>query len=250
MQQPILAIETTGTYCSVALVDAGQCFFSQSDRKRSHADELLSTIDHLLNQASVSLADCAAIAVNLGPGSFTGIRIGIAVAQGLAFGADLKTCAVSALQAMVLDASQKEKTVDIEQVVKSAVNQDGRDETVWAVLLHAREDEFYFAEYSLDSRGYPVLVGKESVINGTDIAAWLALSKDKGHHTVFVGEAWDRIEMPGITAVPASVNAKTVAQVARYKFDHNITLDPTDLVPSYLKDEMHYRTVSNDNQPA
>lgn len=247
MHKPLLAIETTGTYCSVALVYDEHCFYRQSDRKRSHADELLSTIDNLLNQAELSLADCAGIAVNIGPGSFTGIRIGIAVAQGLSFGADITTCAVSSLQAMVLDASQR----PFQSQGSGNTGSDGCNSTTWVALLHAREDEFYFAEYQLDNNGYPVLSGKETVINEVTIAEWLEdRSGCADQQTVFVGEAWQRIPHPMITVTPTDVNAKTIAQVARFKFAQKMTLEPTELVPSYLKDEMHYRTVNNDNQPA
>ena len=89
------------------------------------------------------------------------------------------------------------------------------------------------------------------MINEVTIAEWLEdRSGCADQQTVFVGEAWQRIPHPMITVTPTDVNAKTIAQVARFKFAQKMTLEPTELVPSYLKDEMHYRTVNNDNQPA
>ena len=253
MHKAILAIETTGTYCSVALVDGEYSFFRQSERKRSHADELLAIIDELLNKASMTLQQCSTIAVNVGPGSFTGIRIGIAVAQGLAFGADISTCAISGFQAMVYDAQQRVSNAEtIQEMTKHA----SRSETIWAALLHAREDEFYFGEYRVDSRGYPALINKEKVITASEIKQWVSqriLTDLTLANTCFVGEAWHQLLLPeeiSDNIVITDVNAIAVAAVAGHKLDQQLTHSPDVLVPSYLKDEMHYRTVNDDSASA
>lgn len=249
MHKPLLAIETTGTYCSVALVDGDNQVFLQTERKRSHADELLSLINTLLDQAALTLPECAAIAVNVGPGSFTGIRIGIAVAQGLAFGAEISTCAVSALQAMVFQASATTSQ-------QSLPAQSNHASLIWASLLHAREDEFYFGEYRLNAMGCPVLTGKESVILAADLENWIKekhSENSKPDNIVLVGEGWLKIALPDAIAAsvrPVSIDARTIAELARFQLHDKQALDPASLVPSYLKDEMHYRTVKDDNPSA
>jgi tRNA threonylcarbamoyladenosine biosynthesis protein TsaB len=253
MHKPLLAIETTGTYCSVALVDGDNQVFLQTERKRSHADELLSLINASLDQAALTLPECAAIAVNVGPGSFTGIRIGIAVAQGLAFGAEISTCAVSALQAMVFQANAATNESLSQQSISTQSNHAPR---IWASLLHAREDEFYFGEYRLNALGCPVLTGKESVILAADLESWLKeklRENSDPENIVLVGEGWLNIALPDALAAsvrPVSIDARTIAELARFQLYDKQTLDPANLVPSYLKDEMHYRTVKDDNPPA
>jgi len=253
MNKAILAIETTGSYCSVALLDGENASFHQSVRKRSHADELLGIIHELLNKASKTIHECGTIAVNVGPGSFTGIRIGIAVAQGLAFGAGISTCAISGFQAMVEDARQRSaNALDNQEITESP----GREDAIWAALLHAREDEFYFAEYRIDARGYPVLQGKERVITASQINEWVSqrLTQDQAMANIcFVGEAWHKISLPQYASdkiIVTDVNANVVAAVAMHKFDQQMTLSPEALQPSYLKDEMHYRTVNDDSSSA
>lgn len=253
MHKAILAIETTGSYCSVALLDDENTSFHQSVRKRSHADELLGIIDDLLNKASMTIQECGTIAVNVGPGSFTGIRIGIAVAQGLAFGAGISTCAISGFQAMVEDARQRiASTVSNEGIT----NNPGRVDMIWAALLHAREDEFYFAEYRIDARGYPVLKDNERVITASEINEWVSqrLTPDQTMADIcFVGEAWHKIPLPRHAngkIVLTDVNANAVAAVAIHKLDQQMTMNPEALQPSYLKDEMHYRTVNDDSSSA
>lgn len=253
MHNPILAIETTGPHCSVTLHDGKQAYSRISERKRSHADELLAMIDELLKSASMTIQQCCTIAVNVGPGSFTGIRIGIAVAQGLAFGAGISTCAISGFQAMVTEASQQITRASTQPTDENNVPDNDR---VWATLIHAREDEFYFASYQIDDQGFPVLIDKECVLTTTEINDWLALriaSDQTLGLTCLVGEAWRHISLPehvNKNIVITDVTANAVAEVARFLFDRQLTLNPEALVPSYLKDEMHYRTVNDDCSPS
>lgn len=97
----ILAIETGSTICRVGLQFNGERSYRQL-AIRSHSQVLLSLIDELLNAADASLEKLDAIAVNHGPGSFTGIRVGIAVAQGLAYANDIQLIGISSLKAVAL----------------------------------------------------------------------------------------------------------------------------------------------------
>lgn len=100
-----LAIDASTEACSVAL----QVNDASSDSKvyscyelcpQSHSLQLLPMVDKLLKEANISLSQCDGLIFGRGPGSFTGVRIGVGVAQGLAFAADLPVVGVSSLQAM------------------------------------------------------------------------------------------------------------------------------------------------------
>jgi tRNA threonylcarbamoyladenosine biosynthesis protein TsaB len=95
----ILALETSIGECTVALRDGYKVFLSTSPRKMSQSEELVPRINQLLEAASLSYQNLDAVACSIGPGSFTGIRVGIATARGIKKAMpSLKTIGVSTLQ--------------------------------------------------------------------------------------------------------------------------------------------------------
>jgi len=96
----ILSIDTSGTCCSVALGINSQQLIQRTDTPREHVRLVLPMVDALLAEAGIKLSTLDAIAFTHGPGSFTGLRIGFGVVQGLAFGVDLPVIALSSLQVM------------------------------------------------------------------------------------------------------------------------------------------------------
>ena len=97
----LLTIETSTPACSVALQYDGRLVSRYSEVPRSHTQLVMSMIDEVLGEAQISIDQLDAIGVTVGPGSFTGLRIGFATVQGLAFAADLPVVAISSLQAIV-----------------------------------------------------------------------------------------------------------------------------------------------------
>ncbi|WP_342265282.1 tRNA (adenosine(37)-N6)-threonylcarbamoyltransferase complex dimerization subunit type 1 TsaB [Cardinium endosymbiont of Philonthus spinipes] len=97
----ILSIETATAVCSVALHDAGKLIaHTELFMERSHSEYLVSIIEDLLKNSCYDRKSLAAIAISSGPGSFTGLRIGTAVAKGLCYGLDIPLISVGTLEAM------------------------------------------------------------------------------------------------------------------------------------------------------
>ena len=104
----ILSIDTSGTCCSVALGLDNKHLIRRAETPREHVRLVLPMVDELLAEAAIPLAALDAIAFTHGPGSFTGLRIGFGVVQGLAFGADLPVIALSTLQVLAQTAIHRE----------------------------------------------------------------------------------------------------------------------------------------------
>ena len=99
----ILAFETSAKAGSVALLENGRLLAENyQNTGLTHSQTLMVMAEDLLKAAGKTVADLTAVAVAEGPGSFTGVRIGVAAAKGLSWGAQLPCCGVSTLEAMAV----------------------------------------------------------------------------------------------------------------------------------------------------
>ncbi|MEO8748044.1 MAG: tRNA (adenosine(37)-N6)-threonylcarbamoyltransferase complex dimerization subunit type 1 TsaB, partial [Rhodanobacter sp.] len=107
----LLALETTTEACSVALVHGDQLLVRSELAPRRHTDLVLPMANALLAEAGLGRHALDAIAVGRGPGAFTGVRIGVAFAQGMALALDLPVVAVSSLAALTLEAEADDAAI-------------------------------------------------------------------------------------------------------------------------------------------
>jgi N6-L-threonylcarbamoyladenine synthase len=131
----ILALDTAGVDCAAAVYDSGRdtVLGEASDMiGKGHAEHLMGIVDRALDQAGVALSDVDRLAVTIGPGSFTGIRVGVAAARGFALSLNVPAVGITTLEVMAT--AQREKT-------------PGR-----AVLaaMDAKRDEIYLQSFAAD----------------------------------------------------------------------------------------------------
>lgn len=101
----ILGIDTSGAQCAVALADGERTLRQVSAMQRGHAEHLMPMIDTVLAEAGASFGDLTRIGVCTGPGSFTGIRVGVAAARGLALGLGVPAVGIGRLEALAAQAA-------------------------------------------------------------------------------------------------------------------------------------------------
>ncbi len=100
-EKPILSIETSGSLCGVcAYFNEVKYFEAAAHLKNSHAEKLFELIDFVIKASEVAIKDFAAVSVSSGPGSFTGLRIGMSAAKGIAFGSALPIIPVPTFEAL------------------------------------------------------------------------------------------------------------------------------------------------------
>ena len=102
MAQNIILIETSTALCSVALAENGQITaYRESSAPKAHASLTAVFIQEMLDERGLTLADCDAVCVSKGPGSYTGLRVGVSTAKGLCFGSKKPLLAVGTLDTLV-----------------------------------------------------------------------------------------------------------------------------------------------------
>lgn len=163
----ILALETSSLRGSVALVegtclaDARVCGFACHAEQNRHAENIWGLVDEAFGQAGWSKSQIERIAVGVGPGAFTGIRVGLSLGQGLMLGLSVDGVGVGSLRAL-------------------SVSLSSEDERLRVVLRDARRDEFFLAAY--DARGQEVVAPHAIPQAGAgDVVREMFYGKDKDY---------------------------------------------------------------------
>jgi tRNA threonylcarbamoyladenosine biosynthesis protein TsaB len=214
----ILSLETTAAACSVALHRRGTFVAgAESKKPQAHAEELANLIQSCLNDAAVSFDQLKAVAVSGGPGSFTGLRIGVSTAKGLCYALDIPLLAVPTLEAMALSA-------------RSSTVHHG----LYCPMIDARRMEVYCALYS--STGDEVYGAKAMVIDDEAFAGEL-----KDSRVLFFGTGAEKCKrvvvhpnalyLAGITP-----GASSVGEPAWHRYTAGLWEDLAEYEPFYLKE--------------
>jgi len=209
-KKPILAIETSEKNCGVCLYFNSEKYFDFSFRlDKAHSEKIFELIDKLFHVADYSIQETGSIAVSSGPGSFTGLRIGMSAAKGLAFGSSLPIIPVPTFEAMALQLCD--------------MYSEG---TQFSIANKVNADELYFAKFQIKGNNY-IFVEKLSIIKHSDL--------EKNNNLIF-GNAVNLNEYKETAFLFSAPSAKYIAKWAE-KFGHDkITFEYDYLEPDYLKE--------------
>jgi tRNA threonylcarbamoyladenosine biosynthesis protein TsaB len=220
-----IAIETATTNCSVAACAGDRVASVQLADPRASSRQLYQALQEVMSKVDLqpTLLDC--VAFGCGPGSFTGVRIAAAAAQGVAFAQSLPVCRVSTLAAMAVTAAED----------------SSGDATPVAVCLDARQGEVYMGLYGWEADGLPVALQPDALVQ----PAAMLLPTDHGR-MLAVGNGWsvwpemqERNQvaltdcMPGIWP-----DALAVLSIARRQFERGLVVAPADAIPNYVRDRV------------
>jgi tRNA threonylcarbamoyladenosine biosynthesis protein TsaB len=217
----ILALDAATEACSVALLADGQLAVRTLESGRSSAPKILQMAEEVLAEAQVSLSMLDGIAASIGPGSFTGVRITVAVAQGLAFGSGLKVVPVTTLEALALQVLSDPPSCAI-------------------ACLDARMGEVYWGCFAADAvRG--VIECSASRVGAPDSVAlrppgpYVGVGRGFSAYPSLADSLGIELGSEQSMALP---NAREIVRLGTLRFAAGGGVDPADLTPLYLRDKV------------
>lgn len=221
----ILCLETSTAVCSVALVDNGNIIaLKESLDGQNHAEKITIFIDEVMKDAGVSYKDLDAIATSMGPGSYTGLRIGVSTAKGLCYAMDKPLIAVDTLAAMACGF--------IGQQSKS--KSKSKSKSILCPMIDARRMEVYSAFFNDKSEK---ISETEAII--VDENSFMELKKD--NHLYLFGDGADKLvslfdKDENITVIEKfHCSASHMASLAEEALKNKKFVDVAYFEPFYLK---------------
>lgn len=221
VQPLILAIETATMCGSVALLSGDHCLAENSvDTSTTHSRRLIQQVDQIMRDTKLEWEQIDGIAVSLGPGSFTGLRIGLSTAKGLAMAAERPMLGVPTLNGLA------------QQVIAPP-------NSLICALLDARKKEVYAAFFKCNGDGIPEKISNDMVMQPDKLTDLI----DKP--TILIGDGAviyhdffkKTLDKSAIFASPRSFfpRAATIGRLASGMFANHDFIDPANAVPIYVR---------------
>jgi len=219
----LLAFETATEACSVAVYVDGVVRERHAIAPRQHATLALPWADALLDEAGVARSQLDAIAVGIGPGAFTGVRLAVALAQGIALGLDRPVVPVSTLAVLALSGKPAGLAMDSELVA----------------AIDARMGEVYLGRFVVDADGLVTARGAE-VLVAPDAAQVDVASDAIGIGTGFAAANGALVARLGLARVHADAlpHAAELALLAARAYERGEAIAADALEPAYLRDRV------------
>ena len=220
----ILCIETGTDICSVGLSRDGELIsLRESDEGRDHARNVALFVDELLRENDIAAEELSAVAVGMGPGSYTGLRIGVSFAKGLCYGLQIPLVAVGSLDSMVQVAREDHEA--------GIIDVDNWSDAVLCPMVDARRMEVYTQMF--DAQGQPLNEVKAEIVTEESFKEW----RNERQLVIFGnGAAKCREVLSDATYINVTPSARGLAALAHQRFEAGQTEDIAYFEPFYLKD--------------
>ena len=220
----ILCIETGTDICSVGLSRDGELIsLRDSDDGRDHARYVAVFLDELLRENDIAAEELSAVAVGMGPGSYTGLRIGVSFAKGLCYGLQIPLVAVGSLDSMVQVAREDHEA--------GIIDVDNWNDAVLCPMVDARRMEVYTQMF--DAQGQPLNEVKAEIVTEESFKEW------RGERQLVIfgnGAAKCREVLNDATYINVTPSARGLAALAHQRLEAGQTEDIAYFEPFYLKD--------------
>jgi tRNA threonylcarbamoyladenosine biosynthesis protein TsaB len=214
----VLGIDTSGYVNSVGVVDGSRILADDIFPARTDSlEQIVDNIDSTLKNAGLTLEDVQGIGVGLGPGSWTGIKVGVTVGKMLAFSTDKPVCGVPTLAALAYSARHESPLI-------CSVISIGVGDAVYAGLYHTENDTItQIGEYYVgDVKGLTALITAPCAIVGTGVLPYAQLMAQSSG-----------IKVRAIEALPGGA---AIASLAAHRLDRGESDNALSLTPLYLKE--------------
>ena len=210
--KPILALETSESLCGACVYFSEKKYFETNIQlKNSHAEKLFEAIQFVIDSAGILTEDLGSIAVSSGPGSFTGLRIGMSAAKGVAFGASLPIIPVPTFEALALQISTFLK-----------------DESEFIVANRVNVEEIYYSKFKVKANNY-IFVDNLEIRNRNDFISGL---KDE---IVFGNVLANKTDIE-INKNISAPSPRYIAKWGKLNGEKFLTFNYDYLEPNYLKE--------------
>ena len=225
----LLALDTSTEACSVALLYRGEKTYINELAQRTHTKRILPMIDEILANSGLRLNQVDVLAFGRGPGSFTGVRVGAGIAQGLAFGADLPVIPISNLTAMAQAAFELHQ---VENVVAA---------------IDARMNEVYFSQLVREKVRSDVgeFFQWREMITEQVCSPEQAINQLRDHNAFRVGTGWaaySQFTEKNLTSSDIALpNALYMLELARVEYLQKRTISALEIEPIYLRNEVTWK---------
>ena len=216
-----LAIETSTHTSSIAGCSGGRVALAEYGSPGDQSRQVYACVRDVLREVAADLQALDCIAFGCGPGGFTGLRVGAAVVQSLAFGADLPVCRVSSLALLAFGAMRRHGVRNV------------------AACVDARMGEAYVGLYRLDGDGLLVeqadrLVAPDESL-GRDAGGWFAAGPGWAAYPQLAAANADWLDGSDVDALPS---AETLLELASRELRAGRTVAPHEAVPNYVRDNV------------
>ena len=220
----ILCIETGTDICSVGLSRDGELIsLRESDEGRDHARNVALFVDELLRENDIAAEELSAVAGGMGPGSYTGLRIGVSFAKGLCYGLQIPLVAVGSLDSMVQVAREDHDA--------GIIDVDNWNDAVLCPMVDARRMEVYTQMF--DTQGQPLNEVKAEIVTEESFKEW----RNERQLVIFGnGAAKCREVLNDATYINVTPSARGLAALAHQRLEAGQTEDIAYFEPFYLKD--------------